>query len=194
MLTSTTANDQDLHPQQVTDLVQDHGMESAIVLVIPEAQVLLESVWAHTGAQRPGMPGHVTLLYPFVPDPDPGVVEELRFFFAGVDGFELTFSSVGAFPEVVFLAPDEAHECVALTEALARRWPDFPPYSGKFDQVVPHLTVVNTPDAELREQVRLAAEERLPVRALVREASLWLRGDDQSWRCVGAFPLAPVEP
>ena len=170
------------------------AVESAIVLVVPEAQPLLESVWEQTGAQRTGMPAHVTLLYPFAAEPDAGVVEELRFFFAGVDGFSLTFSSLGEFPEVVFLAPDEAAECVQLTEALARRWPDFPPYSGGFDRVVPHLTVVKTAAPDLRERVREAVAGGLPVRAAVTEASLWTRSDDESWRCLATFPLGPAEP
>ena len=56
----------------------------------PEAESLLDGVRSQTGAEpRPGMPAHVTLLYPFAPDPDAGVVAELGFFFAGVDGFAL---------------------------------------------------------------------------------------------------------
>jgi 2'-5' RNA ligase len=168
-------------------------VETAIALLVPEAQRVLTDAWAGSGAPGSSMPAHVTLLYPFVEDPDPGIVEELRFFFAGMDGFELSFSEIGEFPEVVFLHPDQAAECQQLTEALVRRWPEFPPYSGLFDEVVPHLTVVKTPDADLRERVRSAVEPALPVRTVVREASLWGR-DTERWRCVATFPLGPAEP
>ncbi|MCU1586731.1 MAG: hypothetical protein JWN31_224 [Frankiales bacterium] len=168
-------------------------VETAVVLLVPEAQSLLDEVQAQTGAERPGMPAHVTLLYPFAPDPDAGVLAELGFFFSGVDGFPLTFSSSAEFPEVVYLAPDEAGECQELTAALARRWPDFPPYGGLFEEVVPHLTVVNTPDAELRSRAKDAVGTRLPITSRATEASLWVR-EPSGWRCLEAFPLAPVEP
>lgn len=169
------------------------AVESAILLTVPEAEPLvgeLRRLGDASAAQ--GVPAHVTLLYPFVPDPDVGVVEELRFFFAGVDGFHLDFAAVGEFPEVVYLAPEQTHEVRELTDALARRWPDFPPYGGLFEQVVPHLTVVDTPDAALRERARKEAEAGLPVRAVAREAALWVH-DDDGWRQLAVFPLAPPD-
>lgn len=169
------------------------GVESAIVLLVPEAQALLESAWNQAGAPPTGMPAHVTLLYPFVPDPDAGIVEELRYFFAGVDGFALSFSAIGQFPEVLYLAPDQPEECRSLTDALVRRWPGFPPYDGKFEQVVPHLSVVKTGDAALRDRVRTLVEQGLPVRSDDCEASLWVR-DADAWRQVASFPMGPAEP
>jgi hypothetical protein len=168
-------------------------METAVVLLVPEAQALLDQVQDQTGGPSPGMPAHVTLLYPFAPDPDAGVLAELAFFFSGVDGFRLTFRETGEFPEVVYLAPEEARECTDLTMALTRRWPQFPPYQGNFEEVIPHLTLVSTPDEAVRARAREAAAGGLPIRAHVTEASLWARAD-AGWRCVETFPMAPVEP
>ena len=95
---------------------------------------------------------------------------------------------------MVYLAPDQVTECQELTAALARRWPDFPPYGGLFDDVVPHLTVVNTPDGDLRARARAAVEPSLPLRSQATEASLWVREAPGGWRCLDTFPLAPAEP
>lgn len=168
-------------------------MESAILLEVPEAEPLVGELRREGDVSASlGVPAHVTLLYPFVDDPDPGIVEELRWFFAGVDGFPLDFSAVGEFPEVVYLAPDQAAEVSGLIDALARRWPEHPPYGGLFEQVVPHLTVVDTPDGELRQRARQAVEPGLPVRSWATEASLWAQTGTH-WHCLARFPLAPPE-
>ena len=170
-------------------------MESAILLAVPEAEPLVGALRLEGDASAAqGVPPHVTLLYPFVPDPDVGVVEELRFFFERVDAFPLTFSSVEQGPELVSLAIEEADEVHGLITALARRWPQYPPYGGLFalEDVVPHLTVVDTPDGALRERATAEVAPGLPVRSLAREAALWVH-NDQGWREVASFPLAEAD-
>ena len=166
-------------------------MESAILLAVPEAEPLVGALRLEGDASAAhGVPAHVTLLYPFMPDPDVGVVEELRFFFAHVDGFPLTFTTVGQWPEIVYLAPEESADCHGLIEALARRWPAYPPYGGIFtlEEVVPHLTVVDTPDPELRARARATVKPGLPVHSRAQEASLWVHGE-AGWKQVATFPL-----
>ncbi len=170
------------------------SVETAVILLVPEAEPLLEDVRAKTGAATTGMPAHVTLLYPFHSAPDEGDLAELSFFFAGVDGFPLTFGAVAEFPEVVYLAPDQVAECQELTNALVRRWPAFPPYGGLFEQVVPHLTVVNTPDGAVRASARELLEGSLPLVSRAKEASLWGREPGEAWRCLQTFPLLSPEP
>ena len=64
--------------------VHDLAVESAVMLPSPRPKTSSEPCGSR--ATRPrraaGIPAHVTLIYPFVPDPDAGVVEELRFFFS----------------------------------------------------------------------------------------------------------------
>ncbi len=166
-------------------------MESAIILTVPEAESLVGALRAEGDpSAAEGVPAHVTLLYPFMPDPDVGVVEELRFFFSGVDSFPLTFTTVDEFPDVVYLAPAESAECHGLIEALVRRWPGFPPYGGLFEveAVVPHLTVVESPDAALRARARATVGQGLPVLSRAEVASLWVHGD-AGWTRLADFPL-----
>ena len=163
---------------------------SAIVITVPEADEVVDRL--RTPAKDAGwrrMPAHITLLGPFVPDPDPGVVEELRFFFSKVDGFALSFSEVREFPGVVWLAPEQSDELRNLTEALVRRWPDFPAYGGEFDEITPHLTVAHTDDPARASGVREAAQAALPIKASAAEASLWLR-EPEGWRKLADFPFA----
>jgi hypothetical protein len=171
-------------------------VETAILLEVPEAEALVGGLRAEGDASAAqGVPAHITLLYPFVEEPDEGIVEELRWFFAGIDGFALDFSSVGEFPEVVYLAPDQAVAVHGLIAALVRRWPDCPPYGGMFavDDVVPHLTVVDTPDPALRQRARSAVQGGLPVHSAAQEASLWGNEDGSFWHCLARFPFGEPE-
>lgn len=169
-------------------------VESAIILAVPEVEPLVGALRQQGDpSAEHGVPAHVTLLYPFVDDPDAGIVEELRFFFAGVEGFALDFVAVGEFPEVVYLAPHQTRVVEDLIGALVRRWPSHPPYGGVFDRIVPHLTVVDSPDAALRARAREELMAGLPLRAPAVEASLWVH-PDSGWTCLATFPLAPPEP
>ncbi|MCU1601535.1 MAG: LigT-like protein [Frankiales bacterium] len=170
------------------------GVESAILLEVPSAEPLVGPLRAVGDVSASlGVPAHVTLLYPFADDPDPGVVEELRFFFSHVAGFDLDFVAVGEFPEVVWLAPNQSAVVSDLIASLARRWPSYPPYEGIFEEVVPHLTVVDTPDAALRARAAAEVLPGLPVHAAVTEASLWVHAEDGPWTRLAVFPLAPAE-
>jgi hypothetical protein len=170
------------------------SVESAILLEVPEAEPLVGALRQEGDVSASlGVPAHVTLLYPFVDDPDEGIVEELRFFFAGVDGFALDFDAVGIWPEVVYLEPVQTGDVSGLIEALVRRWPGYPPYGGIFDEVIPHLTVVDTPDPALRARAAEALPAGLPIRSTATEASLWVHEEGSDWRCLARFPLAPPD-
>jgi hypothetical protein len=118
---------------------------------------------------------HVTLLNPFA-DRDAlteGVLSELRWFFADVTPFTFTLTSVNRFPGgTVYLAPTPATPFRQLTHELFRRFPEFPPYGGAFDDVVPHLSVPLLA-GETPESVQLEVGPRLPVTAQAREAALF---------------------
>ena len=50
-----------------------------------------------------------------------------------------------------YLAPDPPEPFSRLTEAIVERWPDYPPYEGIHETVIPHLTVAYGDDALLTE-------------------------------------------
>ena len=174
-------------------------MESAILLAVPEAEPLVHE-WRAKGdpSAAHGVPAHVTLLYPFLPvdDLDAGVSAELAWFFRGVDAVSVRFTRIGRFEHagVVYLEP-ESRELVDLTRALARRWPECPPYAGEIpvDELLPHLTIVHTEDRALRQSAANAVSPGLPLHVVVREASLWAKGANGEWAHRESFPLAPAE-
>jgi 2'-5' RNA ligase len=174
-------------------------VQTAILLCVPEAEPLVHE-WRLEGdpSAAHGVPAHVTLLYPFLPADaiDEGVLAELGWFFQGVDAFAVQFARVGRFEQagVVYLAPD-SDALVDLTRALARRWPECPPYDGEIavDELVPHLTIVQTEDRALRQSAANAVSPGLPFPVMVGSAALWQRGDDGEWSERATFPFGPPE-
>jgi hypothetical protein len=87
----------------------------------------------------------------------------------GAFSFEL--ARISRFPEVAWLAPDPDNRFKALTELIASHYPDFPPYEGIHDQVIPHLTVAQG-GADLQDRVEADLTRHLPIRAEAREVTL----------------------
>lgn len=169
---------------------------SAVLLCVPEAEPLVHA-WRRSGdpSAARGVPAHVTLLAPFLPASavDAGVLGELEWFFAGVDAFELVFSRLACFePDVLYLDPD-GPALDQLAGALARRWPEAPPYGGKHERPHAHLTVVHADDGGLRSRAEAAVQRGLPLHARAEQAALWLCDDGGRWSEHTTFRFGPPE-
>ena len=95
-------------------------------------------------ASRLGAGGYVALISPFVPRHriDAALLDAVRAEVARFTQFDFRLDRVGRFPQgVLYLAPEPAKPFVDLIEALARRWPEHPPYGGEYADIVPHVTV-----------------------------------------------------
>jgi hypothetical protein len=74
-----------------------------------------------------------------------------------------------------------------MTEALESAFPEFPPYAGEFDDIVPHVTVAQA-DEEVLAGIERELAPQLPVRARVERG--WLvENTPVGWRRHTAFPL-----
>jgi hypothetical protein len=108
--------------------------ESAILVPVPEA----EPVAGHLRARldRPagrGVPAHVTVLYPFVPQITDAAVTQAAAAVASVAGFECRFAGIQWFGEdVLWLAPEPSAPFLALTAAVHAAFPHYPPFGGAF--------------------------------------------------------------
>ncbi|MER6514958.1 2'-5' RNA ligase family protein [Nonomuraea sp. NPDC001636] len=117
-------------------------------------------------AAADGVPAHVTILYPFL-DRDRLDEVALGRLIAAHAAFDVRFAGCGRFPGVLYLAPGPERPFRELTEAVAARWPEAPPYEGRFASIVPHLTVADRqePAAKVRQpkddHASLAAFSRL---------------------------------
>lgn len=107
--------------------------ESAVAVLVPAAEPLVSSHRARLDSSAAfGIPAHVTVLYPFLPEPllTPAVRAELRELFASVPQKEVAFERVGRLGGVLHLAPEPAGFFEELTRRFVRRWPELPPYGG----------------------------------------------------------------
>src|SRR5262245_49753370 len=126
--------------------------QSAFIVAVPEAEERVHSLRLRFDpVAKLGVPAHVTVLYPFM---DPAlmnsvVLAQAAEAIAGVRGFDFSLERVERFPGVAYLAPEPSAAFVRLTNMLASRFPDCPPYGGRFGTVVPHLTVAHGSDEEL---------------------------------------------
>ena len=71
-----------------------------------------------------------------------------------------------------------------LTNAVWRRWPDFPPYEGVHDVVIPHVTVSDSG--------RLDVELELPIAAHAHEVTLIEEAENGRWAERRRFALGPA--
>ena len=140
---------------------------TGVVLMVPEARAIVPTA-------------HITILAPFGKDqqPTPAELDDVAEFFADQTPFDFRLTEVCTFPDGTrYLAPDPASRFSRMTHALHQLFPEYPPYAGAFDIVVPHLTI---PDD--------AVVGRLPIHAHAREATL-LRHEDGVFTELASFPF-----
>lgn len=161
---------------------------SALVVAVPEARRAVRLAGGSAGGWRALAP-HVTLLWPFVPASavSPALVAELAAAVAGHRAFGASFGVVGEFPDAAYLAPDDPAPFVALTEAIVARWPEHPPYEGRFPEIVPHVTLRE--GGPLAPEVARAIVATLPVSSRVLEVRLAVPTPFRDWRTVARLGL-----
>lgn len=138
-----------------------------------------------------GVPAHVTLVYPFAPFDAvvAGMLDALREVFAPVEPFGFDLVTPARFPTVLYLVPKPGEPFRALIERLRRRFPEYPPYGGELEDVVPHLTVAESDDESLLARIEAELVPRLPIAGRVSEAVLMAEGDGGRWRVAVTFPF-----
>jgi hypothetical protein len=169
---------------------------SGIVALLPELDPVVGQYRSQFDARFLGLAAHVTLLSPWIAPAElrEADLDELAQLFKSHQPFEVSFAKIESFPpnsaegipakdgsgcNVYYLSPAPADPFLALTEDLCTVWPEYQPYGGAFEQIVPHLTVATTAGpAEAAElQQRLAGQ--LPLAATVAELAVVEIRDDQ---------------
>jgi len=164
--------------------VDTSARPSAVFVAVPGAGALLAA--AGIPRARRELQPHVTVLWPFLPARrlDRAALDRLAGALASRRAFRASFSTIGHFPGVVYLAPDDPAPFVALTEAVAAAWPEHPPYEGAYDEVVPHLTIGGGEVDERR------LRDLLPLTADVDAVSVGVQRRFFGWRTVTRVPLS----
>jgi 2'-5' RNA ligase len=164
---------------------------TALIIEVPEAEPLVREWRLRYDNASIGVPAHVTLLSPFVAAEhfDDVLLDKLRRLFAEHEPFAFSLTRLEEFPdETVWLAPEPAEPFRRLTEAIAARYPAYPPYEGVHDEVIPHLTVTSG-DASLRTQLEPVLEPYLPIAARADDVTLLVENEDGHWRVGTRFAL-----
>ena len=165
--------------------------ETALVVEVPEAEPLV-SEWRaqHDWSAQRGVPAHITILYPFAPTErvDEELLHGLKRVFGSQAAFSFRLPRVARFPTVAWLAPEPAGPFKALIELLAATYPDYPPYEGFHDEVIPHLTVAEG-GVELQDEVEAALSSHLPIEARAGSVSLLAEDENERWHRAERFSL-----
>jgi 2'-5' RNA ligase len=161
---------------------------TALLVAAPEAEVIYQ-YW-HGDRSRlgvPGLPLHITILFPFMPVPtiDSRVEDDLDELARSHLPFEYRLSHVDRFPGVLYLAPSPTTRFIRLTQAVSAKWPGYPPYEGRYAEIVPHVTLASGDDPD---GLVAAVESTLPIRALARELLLMAPDEDGIWLERRRFP------
>ncbi|WP_328318963.1 2'-5' RNA ligase family protein [Streptomyces sp. NBC_00388] len=165
--------------------------DTALVITVPEAEPVVAGWRARFDPMAAdGIPAHLTVLYPFLPQDriDDGVLDALARLFSGHPAFDVTFRECGRFPGLLHLAPEPDGPVRALTRAVYARWPEAPPYGGRFGDPAPHVTLTQRQDPAVLDMVEADVRKRLPFGAAVRSVGL-VAYDGTAWSSRAGFPL-----
>ncbi|WP_307793175.1 2'-5' RNA ligase family protein [Amycolatopsis sp. MtRt-6] len=154
---------------------------TALVILLPTAEPALAAARRVDPALvRPGLPAHVTALYPFLPDTSltEEVVAAVRSLAAGFSPPEVELTELVTAPGFVALA---APSLQPIADAACARWPGIPPYGGRFGpRPAAHLTVAMGGSADTLDRVARDVRPLLPITG--RAAALQLVAQtDRGW-------------
>jgi hypothetical protein len=105
--------------------------------------------------------------------------------------FAFELRETARFPTTLYLVPQPSATFARLTEAIVRQFPDYPPYGGAFDTIVPHLTVAHGNDLVLN-AAEADVQRILPIKSMAREALLLeeVEADWGRWEVRARLPFA----
>lgn len=130
------------------------------------------------------------MLFPFLDESriDARVYSALAVILGSYHAFDLQFESCGRFPGVLYLVPEPGTQLRRLTEVIADRWPEAPPYGGQFAEIVPHLTVADGQEDTVLDQIEADLLGRLPFTSRVSAVDLMVH-DGAKWHERASFAL-----
>ena len=143
------------------------------------------------------MPAHVTVLYPFMsPDlVDAEVLAQLRAVASSVRRFDYRLRETRRFPSSLYLAPEPPASFATLTANVYRAFPEYPPFAGKFDVVVPHVTVAHGDEQQLCE-IEVELRIALPGAGVPAHCAdmVLIENSTGRWETIEVFALGAPAP
>ena len=146
-------------------------LETALIVEVPAAEPVVGQFRAQFGGNAPlGIPAHITILAPFMPASriDAGTLADLENLASRTKAFDFLLDHTAWFgTSVLWVGPRDPRPFRELTERVFASFPEFPPFQGQFDEVVPHLTVGYDHDLDemLHAEQVIGANLPIPARA-----------------------------
>ncbi|MET8346512.1 2'-5' RNA ligase family protein [Streptomyces microflavus] len=164
---------------------------AGLIVRIPEAEPTVRR-WRERfdPSAQAGVPAHTTVLFPFLDESrtDALVHSALADVLCSHPAFDLRFERCGRLPEVLYLIPEPDTQLRQLTEAIVDRWPEAPPYGGRFTEIVPHLTIAQGQEDTVLEEIEADLAGRLPFTSHVSSVELIVH-DGVKWQERASFAL-----
>jgi 2'-5' RNA ligase len=132
---------------------------------------------------------HITLLTPWADRPAATDLDQVGRIARAVAPFDVTLAQVGEFPDgVLYLHPEPDGQLRELTSRLVAAFPGFPPYGGRYDEVIPHLTLDRRSATVTSATVHASVGRLLPLTVTVDRIDLqWWANHD--CRRLDSWPL-----
>lgn len=171
------------------------GSRSVLLVEVPEAEpaVARHREWLDANASL-GVPAHITVLFPFMPPEaiGPPVLGDLERLFAAVRRFGFELAHTGWFgDDVLWLALRDPAPFRALTQRVCEAFPAFPPFAGRHDDVIPHLTVGSGHPVKDMRAAEKAVQQHLPIKACAAAVTLMTeQSTEGQWTTAARFTLA----
>ncbi|HXH79442.1 2'-5' RNA ligase family protein [Nocardioides sp.] len=131
---------------------------------------------------------HITLLGPWLDAPTEEDLQTVAGVLATEPTFAFVLAEVREFADgIVHLVPEPRDPFARLTARLAESFPQTPPYSGRYLELVPHLTLEHRITGATAAGLRAELGSLLPLRAQADRVDLqWWANDDchvrHTWR------------
>jgi hypothetical protein len=122
---------------------------------------------------------------------DKAVLQHAQAALNAVASFSFSLSKVACFPATAYLLPEPAEPFIALTQGLVRSFPEYPPFRGEHDSIIPHLTVAHgsAPEAAAAaHELAVAVQAHGPIHSRCRSVAL-LENSSGQWREMHVFVL-----
>jgi 2'-5' RNA ligase len=116
---------------------------------------------------------HITLLAPWASKPTAADLAHVEHIAQAVGPFEMKLSQLGEFADgIIHLRPEPDVQLRELASRLATAFPQFPPYGGRYADVIPHLTLDRRSATVTRASVRDSIGHLLPLTVTVDRIDL----------------------
>ena len=152
------------------------ALQSVLIIEVPEAEPAVRRHRQRLDVSAPlGVPAHITVLAPFMPPEaiDTAVLTQIGQLFADITRFRFQLDRTDWFgDQVLWLAPRDPAPFRALTQRVFQAFPAFPPQEGRYDDVVPHLTIGRGHPLQDLRTAEDSVQAHLPIEAGVTAITL----------------------